>query len=222
MKIFSLHSAAGGTLYWNGDEAFLFLDVVNRGHRSTYLRLLLEIPEEFLGVVLSTDDERSSAVVLRITPDAVQRFAKEDIHFGSHQRVGNIIYSRDSKDGILWKWSGTSFQQANAEEEKSLETAQRTIETGKYLSGNDYDNISGWSARYAILNRTPEVRFPMNIGKQSLTLLVKKTATDVSIEIVRPNGATETIWSLATRPRKFRKTEYERLFKKASGASLTP
>lgn len=214
LKIYLIHDAAGGTLFWNKDEAILFLDVVNRGHRSTYLRLLVEIPEEILGGVLSTDDEHSSVIVLRLTSDTMHRYTQENIHLGSYQRVGENIYSRNLNDGVLWKWSETHLEQASTEEQSSLETPQRTVETGKYLSGNDFDGIDGWSARYALLNRTPEVRFPMTVRNQTLTLVVRKSATALSIDLVKPNGAAETIWSFDRRPRKLSRTEYEHTFQK--------
>jgi hypothetical protein len=213
LKIYSIHDAAGGTLFWNKEEAILFLDVVNRGHRSTYLRLLVEIPEEILGGVLSTDDQRSSAIVLRFTPDAVQRYTKEDIHLGDYQFVQGNIYSRDD-DGVLWKWAGMHFEQANSQEQRSLEEQQRNFRLPEHLSGPEFDAVNGWSARYALLNRTPEARFPMKVGNQTLTLAVRKTPNDFSIDFVGPSGASETVWSLGRRARKVSRSESEHTFQK--------
>jgi hypothetical protein len=54
----------------------------------------------------------------------------------------------------------------------------------------------------------------MTVGNQTLTLVVRKSPTAVSIDLVKPNGATETIWSFGRRPWKVSRTEYEHTFQK--------
>jgi hypothetical protein len=206
VKLDFINAVAGGHLYWNDHEAFIFVNVVHRGHRSSYLKLPVELAKEAIGGVLPTDDQRSSVLVFRITPETVQRYVKENSNLGSYRPVSDRIYARGN-DGLLWKWSGTQFDQADSQE-------LHNFEAGPYPPSPEYDQFDGWSCRYEILGRTSLVNVPLKINNETLAITVKKDAREVSVALTRPGGVTETIWSLETAPRKVTQSEYERLFAK--------
>ena len=200
LKTYRIREGASGTLFWNADEAYLFMNVGKFGTRLSYLQYIVEGFREALGAVRSPDARRYSVVVLRITPEAVQRYVKENTHLGSFILFEKNIYSRNLDDGTLWRWSGTAFVRASGQE-------QHSFETGKHPLGPDFNNFDGWSERCCF----PRPKVEFEVEGRTLTLATNpKLLRQMSIELTRPGNEPERIWYLETRPSGVSKNEYEK------------
>src|SRR5271169_4375552 len=78
-----IQSASGGSLMWNANEAYVFEGVVQRGFHFSRLGYLVEFVREIFPFGASSpDDKHFSVAVLRITPEAVQRYVIFDFNSG--------------------------------------------------------------------------------------------------------------------------------------------
>jgi hypothetical protein len=72
-KVYVIQGSAGGALYWNADEALLFMGGGTTGARMSYLRYGLDPLLTGVGDIHPPDNERCSKVlVIRITDKDIQ------------------------------------------------------------------------------------------------------------------------------------------------------
>jgi hypothetical protein len=146
--------------------------------------------------------------VLQVTPSAVQRYLSEDIPpLIFYTPFDQTIYA--NREGVLWKWAGSRFEQATADEQRKVDGTNR-------LSAQAFTDVGGWSSLPRVTSGPPEVTVKMGFGGQRLTLLVKHAynETDISIDLLRHDSAPERIWFLDELPRRVSRTEYEHSFEK--------
>src|ERR1700739_4716236 len=114
-----------GTLFWNSNEALLFIAERNDGLNASYARYLLDPFVVSLGHVKRPENQRCTRVfVLRITSVDVRRYDTD-----LAQQIGGpfcsfgIYVFRDHFYAVswprLWKWSATRFEPATPEELKA-------------------------------------------------------------------------------------------------------
>jgi hypothetical protein len=146
IHVYYLRSDAVGELFWNQREAYLFVQISDTGYRMTYLGLLGETAREvFPFAVPKPENNHFSVVVLRITPNSVDRYATDNLQISQIEPFEQTLYSANLLSGTgLMKWSGTRFETATQEE------ATRYYGNAKSLpSGPSYDDVQGWSKRTA-------------------------------------------------------------------------
>jgi hypothetical protein len=211
-RMYIVGDAADGVLFWNSNEADIFLKIVNRGYRMSYLQYLVKLPKELLGGVPTPDANHFSGAVLRLDPEGVLRYGKEEIEVGSFELVDGKVCSRNLKDGVLWVWSGTQLEPAGIQVERNLEEAQRAFKVSEHPLGPDFDGMNGWSGRYSIPYRNDGTKFDMEVHGQKLTVIVRKSGNTISINLINSGKREESIWKMNNRTRKVTKTEYEKLF----------
>lgn len=221
-KVYYVGSGVGGTLLWNGDEAYIFLGLSERGYRLSYLGYLFEaVKEAFPFGASSPSDKHSSVEVLRITPDTVQSYVADNINAGGmFDPFGKNVYTRDMNTGVLMKWSGKRFEPAGQEDQQAFEEASSA---GNVPPGPRYDNAQGWSKRAVvgdIIEKSPnayvenDVKVAVTIGGVPLTFNMNSGYIDhqAYIDVSRPGEAPKRIWSLDERSRRVGSAEYERIF----------
>ena len=206
-KTYRIGESADGTLMWNADEAYLFLNVGYRGYRLNYVQTLLEMVREYFGAVRPPDDQSFWVEILRITPKAIEHHTEEGKSLDLYTPFQGSIYANNQ--GTPWRWSGTRFEVPGPQEQKELDGIKR-------LSATDFSNSNGWSKRGGILSRSEdEVKYNIVIGGKPLVLDVKRRSPETSIDVrlLRPDGTADTVWYADLHPRKVRKEEYQPTFK---------
>ncbi len=216
LQVYVVRDAAGGTLFWSDDQGYLFLNVVNRGYRFSYVGYICEFIKEALRGVPSPDDHHSSIIVFQLTPGGVQRYTNEGLNPGVFWMVDNTICVRDLDSGELWEWTGMRFDRASKQVEQSLETQQQSFRLADHPSGPDFDNMYGWGGRYSILNGPYERKFTIQVHGKQITVAAKGGFGGgvAYIDFVRPNQTPEKIWYLDEHTRRVSKAEYEQFFAK--------
>jgi len=185
---------------WNGDEAFLFVNVIHRGYSCSYLGSLVEVAKQYFYLVPPPADQGSSTVVFRITPSEVQRYTAGEMSFDLYTPFEGGIYA--DQDGALWRWAGSRFEPTSAEDQRHLDGIKR-------LSAEDFSNVHGWSGRHRLSG-------PLNINLRGnpVTVVVTNGAYDLFIDLQRAGQPPEQLWHLDERPRRISQSEYRSSFPK--------
>jgi len=218
-----IQSASGGSLMWNANEAYVFEGVVQRGFHFSRLGYLVEFVREIFPFGASSpDDKHFSVAVLRITPEAVQRYVIFDFNSGGRfDALGQSIYSGDLYTGALMKWSGSRFEAARAEDQQKLRNA---LNSGKIPPGPSYDNVDGWSKRStagevmrdplttAYVERDAKVLIELNGNSVTFVMNSGFISREAYIDLLRSGQPSERIWYWDGRTHKVSKTEYKRIF----------
>jgi hypothetical protein len=207
-KMYYIRDDGGVDIVWNKSEGYLFLSVVRRGYHFRYMEYPMVAMLQYFGSIRLPDDHRSSITVLRVTSSEVQRYVSEDIPpLSFYTPFDQTIYA--NREGVLWKWAGSRFEQATADEQGKFGGTNR-------LSAQGFTDVRGWSSLPRVTSGPPEVEVAMEVGGQPLTLLVKRgyNESDISIDRLRPGYAPERIWALDERPRMVSEMDYEHFFEK--------
>jgi hypothetical protein len=205
--VYYIRDGGNGTLYWNGDTAYLFLNLGSVGYRVTYLQFIGESILAIFQWVPRPSDKRFSSVVFTITSDNFGRYVIDDVSFGEYDIANGIAYTRNLDTGKLWKWNHDHFEQATGEDESALSKRSDT-------PGPDYDDFVGWHKRCCFLYRGSEYNQVLNLNGAKLSIVSKRKDDDHSIDLVRPDGVTETILQLNGNSRNVSKSEYQHVFAK--------
>jgi hypothetical protein len=214
----TVRGSAGGTLFWNGNEALLFMDENSDGARMSYVRYALEPLLVSMGDVRPPDNERCSKIlVIQVTDKDLQRFDTDLYRYTGEDR--GCVFKYELFWGQiyavswprLWKWSGTDFERATPEEYGAYATA---LASGETVSQHpwEFDNVDGWSMREFGASAP---RYELTIGGQPATIIFHgKTwpPEPLSIELIRPGQPPQTIWSFDGRARRVSEAEYDHVF----------
>jgi len=205
--VYYIRDAGTGTLYWNGNTAYLFLNLGSVGYRVTYL---LFIGESILAIfqwVPQPSDKRFLSVVFTITSDNFRRSVIDDVHLGECDIANGNVYTRNLDTGKVWKWNGEQFELATAEDERALSERPDS-------RGPDYDGFAGWHKRCCFLYRGSKYNQVLSLNDAKLSIVSKRKDDVHSIDLERLDGATETILQVDGNSRNVSKSEYQRVFAK--------
>jgi len=199
-----------GLLWWNSDQAYLFLGAGCRGYHMSYLLFPWEAIKGYLNVPTFPDDRHVAMTVIRVTQDGMERHV---LDFGDDPTntpqfltpLDHDIYAM-CKGAVLCKWTGTRFDRVDEEEEQRLGGVKRLV------SVRTEKHIDGWSR----LEIGPSLsdQFTARVG-QKFSLLVKNEVTDsseskaVSIYLQRTGQAPESIWHVDLQSRRVSRVQYE-------------
>jgi hypothetical protein len=207
-------SMSDGKLYWNTNEALLFITEANEGAEMSYARYALEPFFVSLGLVRLPSNKRCSAtLVFRVTDHEVQRYDTDLHQYASEPYCGfhfdlfqGHIYAVSWPR--LWKWTGTAFEAATPEESRAFDEAG----AASLNSPPKFDNVDSWSMRE--LGQTkPEQKMVLN-GQPLMIVFHGATwpPKPLSVELIREGQTAQAIWSLDDEPRRISKSEYEYVF----------
>ena len=201
-------------MYSKADEAYLFLGASHTGYHYSCLEYGLVVIGELLHVVPSPDDERSSAILIRITPFSVERyqlgFEKDPVGSPAFLTPFDDGLYGMCRGGVLCKWTGNRFEFATEEEQRRLDGVKRLVR-------GDMDNqtVNGWLVRSA--GRSPRDRFEVQVGNHrviSVQTHISGPNAWVSVDLQLPGQAAQSLYNVNGTPRRVSKTEYSRIFGK--------
>lgn len=206
---------SGGTLLWNSNEAYLFMDVHRRGARIRYIEYPWAIFETLFGGVRPPDDQRTSVVVIRVTAAGVEHRVVQMLeeHPGNTPNLytpfDDVIYANCG--GHLCKWNGNKFEKATEEEQHRFD--------GIYKLGAKDDTNKGagaWSQR-DVGSSSGDYRIAADVGgKFTVTItnqrLDRAGQSGISVNVLYPGRVPEPIWYFDGRPRTVSKTQYTDVF----------
>jgi hypothetical protein len=77
---FQIYIAEGGgaTVFWRGEEAYLFPNTPHTGYHFSYLKYPWVVISEYFRVRTPPNDTRDSSLVISVTPSAVKRYVSDD------------------------------------------------------------------------------------------------------------------------------------------------
>jgi hypothetical protein len=213
LKSYYLVVGASATLYWRGDDAYLFLGTSSTGYHFRYIDYPVVALREYLNAPISPADDRVSSTVIHVTPSGVEHY---QLDFG-REAAAAPDFLTPFDDGFyamcslaLCKWAGDHFDPATEEERR------RHGGTNSLFHG-DINNqvVNGWSVRE--IRRLPGDRFDVNIANK-YEIHAENHATNVraypwiSVELVRSGISSEVLYNVDGNPRTVSKGEYRRLF----------
>jgi hypothetical protein len=211
---------SGGVLYWNANEALLFVAESNEGARMSYARYMLEPLVVGLGHVLQPSNKRCTRfLVIRVTDKDTQHYDTDLYRFAEEPYCGfqtaifeGRIYSGYLAQDKLWRWSGTEFDPATPEEVRAFDAAKVALTTASRPHPWEFDNVDGWSMRG--FGQTPP-KYQLVLNGQPVTLVFHGETwppAPLSVDLIRPGQPPQTIWTFDGRPHRVSKSVYQHVF----------
>ena len=204
-QVYYIGGSGDGDLLWNTNAAYLLVHGERRGYHASYLGYVGELFKGHLGVADTPDDRTPFTLIIRITPSGIERY-EEKHSFDFFTPLGQDLYAW-GPGAVLWKWAGTHFEKANAEEQLKLGGTP-------HLPKNDLTDANGWSARYSITAKIKE-GYSLQLDGAPITVTVEtRNLSDgvLSVDLLRQGHSAEQIYYRSGRPRRVSKNEYERTF----------
>jgi hypothetical protein len=219
LHIYYLSDGGGGTLFYKGDEAYLFLGAGHIGYRFSYLEFPFVLIGEYFYRSPYTNDKNVSELVIRITPDSMERHF---VHYGYGFETIYPLFLTPLDDGFyavcqggfVCKWTGSGFERA-AE-------GRQPIDGVDHLAKGDMNNqvINGWNVRtIGALDAGDDFQVPLG---RDVAISVKSLRSGapnevwpkrVTIELLRPNQPPEILYDRNAAQRKVNRKEYESAFR---------
>ena len=228
-KVYLVRGSAGGVLYWNPNEALLFMTAASSGVHMSHFRYALLPLLEGVRVIGLPDDERcSQVIVIHVTDQDVQRYETDLYRDAGEPYCGfNYVLFGGRFFAVswpkLWKWSGTSFERPTPDEYGAYAAA---LASGKTVSQYPwyFDNVDSWSMRqfgsvgpkYQFKGR-PVTLTQLSLNGQPVSFIFSGETfpqMPIAVDLVRSGQSPQTIWSFDGRPHRISKVEYERVFAK--------
>jgi hypothetical protein len=200
---------AGATVFQKGNEAYLFVGGGHTGWHCPALAYPVILALGYFGAVTEPSDKVSLSLVIRVSPQGVQRWMNQGVDVGALTPFQDGFYAR-CPGTMLCKWTESGFVRASPEEEKRIEIDN--------LHRGSLDNklINGWSTH--ALKVAPGDHFEVELG-DNLAISVKNHSEifgfpEVTIDLLRPGKAPENIYRADAKARLVSKTEYQQLLGK--------
>ncbi len=225
LRLYYVRTDSGGELFWNADNAYVFIGMADRGYRLTCLGLGVEFVREIFPFGASApSDKHFSVLVLHVTPDSVQHYSIDDFWLGSSPTPfqGTLYAGNMLPGGGFMRWSGTQFERATPEDAERYHEYAMSLPTGP-PAGPSYDNVEGWSKRTVggeVVTESPTVsiektaKVMIELGGKPLTFVMSSgfITHEAYIDLIRPGQPPERIWSLDEHSHRVSRAEYEHIF----------
>jgi hypothetical protein len=224
LKVYFVREEGGAALLWNGTKAYVFVGIVERGYRFTYLTLIREwFLEIFPFGASPSSGKHFRALVFAITPNGLDRYSFDNFWISSPpEALGQNIYAGNLLSTIPgpMKWTGTQFERISPEDQQEIHRAQQG---GRLPSSPSYDNIGGWSRRMvggkveqlsARDYREEDAKVTLELDGKPVTLVMNSgfISHHAYIDLLRSGHAAERIWALDAEPHRVSATVYKRIF----------
>lgn len=116
LKVYFVQDEGDASLLWNGTKAYVFVGIVKRGYRFTYLTLIREwLLEIFPFGASPPSGKHFRTLVLVVTPTGVGRYSFDSFRISlPPEALGQNIYAGNLLSSIPGptKWTGTQFNLA--------------------------------------------------------------------------------------------------------------
>src|SRR5579871_2492694 len=134
----------GVTAFQKNDDVYLFVGEGHTGWRFPAIQYPFAIMASYLNVAFPSSDTSGRGLVLRVSPQGVQRFpgnreGTKPLNYSELTPFGEDFYAL-CPGAVLCKWNGRSFAPATADEQNWLPLSQ--LHRGSY----EGQPINGWTA----------------------------------------------------------------------------
>jgi hypothetical protein len=198
---------SGVTLYWKGNEAYIFTEQSHTGYYINYLELPVIVLMQFYWTPPPAN-ERDCPVVIHVTSTDVERHRGP---CGGPEVQATLITPYDNKffalcqRALLCKWTINGYVMATPQELRKLDPT--TLPT---LAREDGQVISGWTLHYS---PGPDAQYDVPLGDGSIISVVnreKKAHSFPWIEVllVRPGQKPQSLYNVDATPHKATAQEY--------------
>jgi hypothetical protein len=215
-RVYLTLDGAHGTILWNANEAYLFIDIRRIGHEMSVVRFPLFWIASRLGVVSEANDESGRLVVIRVSGSEVNQH-EQGISYrppgaepGQYTPRQGRIYANYPALGGLCFWSGDHFEPAPAEQRRGFNGING-------LTQKDFD--LGWASReFTVGPGDADDRSTIDVGNNFRLVVSDLSAKDadrtLSVDLLRSGQRAARIWSVDLHWGRIRGMEYTRIFTK--------
>jgi hypothetical protein len=235
LHVYYIQTGSGGDLFWNSEDAYVFIGMADRGYRFSYLGFLMEQIKELYPFATSLpSDKHFSVLALHVTPDLVQHYSVDNFRLGSApEPFHGMLYAGNMlPGGGLLKWSRTQFEPITPEEAGKYYQYARELPKGP-PAGPSYDNVEGWSKRTVggdVIRESPTNYVENNstatieLGGKLLTFILNSgfISHEAYIDLIRPGQPPERIWHLDEHMHRVSRAEYYKVFGNRSVSNQRP
>jgi hypothetical protein len=214
MNIYYVREVAGGSIWWRGSQAYLFLGSGADGHHLRSLAYPWEMFKERFYAPPFPDDRRFAVTVIRVTDSAVVRRTAD---FGQNAGsapdfltpFGEEFYAM-CPGMVLCKWTGTQFGPVTEEEQRNLGGIDHLIRGD---TGNN--PVNGWYRRW--VDPAPGDQFLVAVGSKFSILVIneatgKNSYPDIIIQLLREAQPPLSLWHVNGTPRRVSEKQYRAAF----------
>jgi hypothetical protein len=198
---------SGVTLYWKGNEAYIFIEQSHTGYHINYLELPVIVLMQFYWTP-DPANQRDCPVVIHVTATDVERHRGP---CGGPEVQATLITPYDNKffalcqSGRLCKWTIDGYVMASPAEVRNLDPT--TLPT---LARQDGQVISGWTLHYS---PGPGAQYDVPLSDGSIISVInrqKKAHSFLWIEVVlqRPGQKPQSLYNVDATPHKATVQEY--------------
>lgn len=214
-KVYLLREEGSGAIYWNQNQALLFMGSTVSGARMSYPRYALEPLLVGMWHVRAPNDERcSQGSVIEVTDKEIKHFDTDASHFVGNDTCdmdmavfnGHLYIGYLGRD-MLWRWSSDHYEPATPDELRAFD-ASKTAEKA-FLQRRQFDNVDGWSMRQL---GTPSPRYDLHFGDATVTVIYSGqhgTRQSESVDVILPGQSAVRVWSIEPGPRSVTKAQYD-------------
>ncbi len=226
LRIHVLRVDSGGTLFWNAEDAYLFINARDAGYRFSYLGYAVEVVREIYPFGASSPEENHfSLLVLHVTRNSVERYTTDNFWLGSGPYPFHGELDGGYHDGKFLVWSGTRF------EPTPPPTAKADDSYWKATAGPNYNNVEGWSKRTIggeVVRESPTLyvekdsRVTIQVAGQNLTFIMNSgfISHHAYVDLIRLGQPRERIWQQDESPHVVSGATYDRIFAGELGKEL--
>ncbi len=223
VRVYYVRTEPSGDLFWNADNAYIFIGLNDQGRSFNYLGFAVEeLREIFPFGASAPSNKHSSVLVLHVTPNLIQTYSTDNFWPTGITPLEGFLYTGDMlPGGALMKWSDTHFELATSKERTKLQLA---LQGSRIPPTPSYNNIEGWSKRPVvgeIVSESPTVsvekdaKVTIELGGKQVTFVMNSgfITHKAYIDLIRPGQPPERIWSLDEDGHRVSRAEYERTFR---------
>jgi hypothetical protein len=216
-RVYLTFDGAHGTILWNANEAYLFIDIRRFGHEMSAAGFPLFRITSQLGVVQEANDESGRLIVIRVSGSEVSQH-EQGISYrppgsepGQYTPRQGRIYANYPGLGGLCFWAADHFEPASPEQRRGFNGING-------LTQKDFD--IGWASReFTVGSGDVDDVSTINVGSAFRLVLSDLGSKDadrtLTVDLLRPGQRAARIWSVDLHWGRIRGMEYRRIFTKA-------
>jgi|GEM_PF-1601942 len=200
-------SASGVTLYWKGNEAYIFTTQAHTGYHISYLRLPAVVWLQFYWAP-APSDERECPMVIRVTPTDVER---QRGPCGGPEVQATFVTPYDNhfyalcQSALLCKWTIDGYVMATPDETRRLDPGSLPA-----LAREDGQVISGWTLHYS---PAPDAHYEASLTDGSVISVINRQKKAhgfpwIVVVLERPGQKPQNLYDVNATPYKTSAQEY--------------
>jgi len=209
-RILIVADHAGAIAFQRDNEVYLFLAAGHSGWHFSALSYPLVKVGGYLHIPSAPADVNGQSLVLRVTPEGVQRWTNKAKDIAALTPFEDGFYAR-CPGAVLCKWTEKGFEVASPEDARRIGT------DNLHIGSLDDKVVNGWATHQ--LKFAPGDHFEIQFG-QGLTISVRNLSEkdwaypQVSVDLLRAGQAPENLYHADAKPRVVSRADYQILLGK--------